>query len=128
MPTYSYTCLVCKQHFELFAYIKDYTETPKCIHCESCRTERMFTKDVITQFSSVKKSDTELKTIGDLALRNSERMSNDEKTHLYQKHNAYKYEQPDKALPSGMNRIKKPPKPNWPGTKKIKTKRKNKKQ
>lgn len=76
----------------------------------------MIADDVLTQNASVKKSDNELKTIGDLARRNSDRMSDDEKIHLYQKHNAYKFDDPTKELPKGMNRIKKPKKIKWPGS------------
>lgn len=126
MPTYSYHCLKCKQNFELFALIKDYQEKPICINCKSKKTERSYISDVATQMASVKKSDSELKTIGDLAKRNSDKLSEDEKTHLYQKHNSYKYEKSTKELPRGMSRIKKPTKPEWPGTIK-KNKRKTKK-
>ncbi|MFN9959492.1 MAG: hypothetical protein ACK55I_40905, partial [bacterium] len=65
---------------------------------------------------SVKKSDGELKTLGDLAKRNADRMSDDQKISLYQKHNSYKEEKLEtKPLPSGMSYKKKPPKPLWPG-------------
>lgn len=123
MPTYSYLCNECNNKFELFFYIKDYIEHPKCEKCNSSKTCRRYTEDVLTQSASVKKSDSELKTIGDLAQRNSDKLSEDEKTHLYQKHNSYKFEDNHIELPKGMNRIKKQPKIRWPGTKQ-KTKRK----
>ena len=116
MPTYSYSCQNCKCDFEIFFYIKDYTEKPKCIGCDSTNTLRRFVDDARTQNSSVKKSDSELKTIGDLAKRNSDKLSEDEKVHLYQKHNAYKFEESKKELPTGMNRIQKPSKIKWPGS------------
>lgn len=73
--------------------------------------------DVVTQTTSIKKADSELKTLGDLAMRNTERMSDDEKTHLYKKHNSYKEDAGDcKPLPTGMKRMKKPPKIQWPGS------------
>lgn len=111
MPTYTYECQDCECVFELFSSIKDYKESPKCLHCNSKKTSRMLSHDALTLNSSVKKSDTELKTIGDLANRNRDRMSNDEKNALHKKHNAYKEEQSEKTLPSGMSRMKKPPKP-----------------
>lgn len=117
MPTYSYTCEQCKIDFELFFYIKDYIETPCCTNCRSDKTHRRYIDDVLTQNNSVKKADSELKTIGDIANRNRDRLSEDEKVHLYQKHNSYKENQPEKPLPTGMSRIKKPPKPKWPKTK-----------
>ncbi len=126
MPTYSYHCLNCKKHFELFAFIKDYKEKPNCVNCKSKETERSYISDVVTQMASVRKSDSELKTIGDLARRNSDKLSEDEKTHLYHKHNSYKYEESTKKLPSGMSRINKPKKTNWPGAT-AKNKRKPKK-
>lgn len=126
MPTYSYNCLKCESNFELFYYIKDYQERPKCSVCGSSKTQRSYISDVATQSASVKKSDSELKTIGDLAKRNSDKLSNDEKQHLFNKHNSYKYEESNKRLPSGMSRIKKPEKTSWPGST-TKTKRKPKK-
>jgi hypothetical protein len=80
--------------------------------------------DVLSQSTSIRKSDSELNTIGDLAKRNSDRMSEDEKIHLYQKHNSYKFEHGTKELPTGMNRIKKPPKPKWSKNTNKKQKRK----
>ena len=116
MPTYSYHCNNCQSDFELFFYIKDYSEKPKCAACNSAKTERRYVDDVITQNMSVKKSDSELKTIGDLAKRNADKFSEDEKIHLYQKHNAYKFEDSTKELPTGMNRVQKKPKIKWPGS------------
>jgi putative FmdB family regulatory protein len=114
MPTYSYQCNKCKKDFELFFYIKDYQNSPRCIFCKATGTERLFTQDVVTINNSIKKSDSELKTIGDLAKRNSDRMSYDQKISLYNKHNSYKEQKiSDKPLPKGMSYMKKPPKPQW---------------
>lgn len=111
----------------MFFYIKDYIEKPKCLRCKSNKTSRKYIIDVMSQSASVKKSDSELKTIGDLAKRNSDKFSDDEKHHLYMKHNAYKHDQKElKDLPSGMSRLNKPQKPQWPGSKpKLKRKRNN---
>jgi putative FmdB family regulatory protein len=125
MPTYSYHCDKCKSDFEIFFYIKDYIENPICTLCSSKKTHRSLVKDALTLNSSVKKSDNELKTIGDLARRNTDRMSEDQKIALYQKHNAYKEDTSTKQLPSGMKRIQKPQKIKWPGAM-TKTKRKPK--
>ncbi|NBT07566.1 MAG: zinc ribbon domain-containing protein [Chitinophagia bacterium] len=114
MPTYSYCCENCESEFELFFYIKDYVEKPKCSCCNSKKTHRQYTKDIITQNTSVKKSDSELKTIGDLANRNRDRMSDDQKADLYQKHNSYKETKEEKPLPKGMSRMKKGKKTIWP--------------
>jgi putative FmdB family regulatory protein len=87
MPTYTYSCEKCNHNFELFFYIKDYIPNPECIKCHSSDTIRLYVADVLTQSASVKKSDNELKTIGDLANRNRDRMSDDEKSALHKKHN-----------------------------------------
>ena len=115
MPTYTYICDSCNSDFELFFYIKDYIEKPACINCKSKKTHRSYISDVITQSASIRKMDSELKTLGDLAKRNTDRMSNDEKAHLYQKHNQYKDTQAEQELlPKGMTRLKKGPKTIWP--------------
>lgn len=114
MPTYSYICDNCDKEFELFFYIKEYQNHPLCIYCESANTNRNYIKDVNTQSASVKKADSELKTIGDLANRNRDRMSEDEKQNLYKKHNSYKETKEETPLPQGMTRMKKGQKTIWP--------------
>ena len=114
MPTYTYFCDKCESEFELFFYIKDYVENPLCSCCNSKKTHRQYTKDIITQNTSVKKSDSELKTIGDLANRNRDRMSDDQKADLHRKHNSYKENNEEKPLPQGMSRMKKGAKTIWP--------------
>lgn len=113
MPTYTYFCNRCEKDFEIFSYIRDFKENPECLYCKKTNTQRSITADVLTQNASIKKSDSELKTIGDLANRNRDKLSNDEKIHLQNKHNLYKNEQPKKQLPSGMTRLKKQPKNKW---------------
>lgn len=108
MPTYSYICDTCSHEFELFFYVKDYVEHPECEKCKTTNTYRAYLKDVGTQHMSVKKADAELKTIGDLANRNRDRMTDDQKQALYRKHNDYKETPSEKELPTGMSRMKKP--------------------
>ena len=107
MPTYSYYCSDCGLHFELFFNIKDYNSNPVC-ECGSKKTQRNYTEDLSTISGSVKKSDSELKTVGDLANRNRDRLSEDQKQYLQKKHNDYKDNKETKELPKGMSRIKKP--------------------
>lgn len=114
MPTYSYICENCSKEFELFFYIKDYIEQPCCVHCSSHNTIRSYIADVMSQNTSVKKSDSELKTIGDLANRNRDKMSEDHKRALFEKHNSYKEHKEEKPLPQGMSRMKKGSKTIWP--------------
>lgn len=124
MPTYTYFCDNCNEMFELFSYIKDYQLNPNCSKCLAKETHRLYAVDAATQSTSVKKSDSELKTIGDLAMRNTDRMTDDQKADLYQKHNSYKEEKIEtKPLPKGMSYMKKPPKPIWPGSLNKKNKR-----
>lgn len=126
MPTYTYFCPECNNQFELFFYIKDYNSSPKCPKCEKQNTHRLYDVDVMTQSASVKKCDSELKTIGDLAMRNTERMSDDQKAELYVRHNSYKEEKfESKPLPQGMSYKKKQPRPIWPGSQKKKRRRTN---
>jgi hypothetical protein len=113
MPEYTYECNNCESIFSLVCSISEYKEHPKC-DCGSKKTCRRYVEDCLTINGNVKKSDSELKTVGDLANRNRDRMSEDQKRHLYHKHNSYKEQVSDKALPKGMSRIKKPPKTIWP--------------
>lgn len=111
-------CGFCNDRFEIFAHIGQYDKlvTKKkiiCPHCKSNQVTRDYTVDCSNISGCVKKGDSELKTIGDLANRNSDRMSDDHKRDLYIKHNSYKEEPSPKELPKGMSRIKKPPKPKW---------------
>jgi len=78
MPTYSYHCTSCNSCFELFFHIKDYLSNPIC-DCGSTNTERNYLEDFSSITGSVRKSDNELKTVGDLANRNRDRMSDDKK-------------------------------------------------
>jgi hypothetical protein len=88
--------------------IKEYQERPKCTFCNSKKTVRSYQDDLSTLNTSIKLSDSEIKTLGHLANRNSDKMSEDQKIALYKKHNSYKDEPSHKELPSGMSRMKKP--------------------
>jgi len=112
MPTYSYYCKHCDSTFELFFSINNYKEKVRCETCnKTC--DRDYIEDVLSQSASVKKSDSELKTIGDLANRNRDRFSSDERAALDKKHNEYKDQELAKELPKGMSRMKKPNKVKW---------------
>jgi len=106
MPSYTYFCTDCGEPFEIFFYFKDYKDIVDCQKCgNNCK--RYYQEDMLSINSSVRKSDSELKTIGDLANRNRDRMNEDQRQDLYNKHNAYKDQESTKELPSGMSRIKK---------------------
>lgn len=112
MPNYSYFCKNCNLSIEKFFSIKDYREKIKCPECKKC-CDRDYYTDISSQSASVRKLDSELKTLGDLANRNRDRMSDDQKVELYKKHNDYKEQESTKELPKGMSRIKKPTKIKW---------------
>lgn len=114
MPTYSYSCNRCKNNFEIYCTINQYdTLMIKC-ECGSKDIIRNYAADITSICGSIVKSDSELKTLGDLAKRNTDRMSNDQKEQLHKKHNSYKYKQSPRSLPQGMSRIPKTSKPIWP--------------
>lgn len=113
MPTYTYYCKKCNKNFELFFHFDKYTESPTCSYCKSRQTIREIMLDASTINTSVKKSDNELKTVGDLANRNRDKLSEDKKLDLYHKHNDYKLVPSNKSLPKGMSRIKKPKGKKW---------------
>lgn len=107
MPNYTYFCCKCDLVFEKFFSIRNYKEKVRCEHCSN-KCSRHYTEDMLTIRGSVRKSDTELKTLGDLANRNRDKLSSDEKHALDTKHNEYKDQKPHKELPKGMSRIDKP--------------------
>lgn len=113
MPAYTYKCNSCNKKFEIVCSIRLYKEHEECEFCKSKDTHRSYSDDMMSLSTSIKKSDSELRTLGDLAKRNSDRMSEDEKASLHKKHNYYKDNKPDAPLPKGMSRVKKPPKTKW---------------
>lgn len=114
MPEYSYRCDNCNYKFSIVCSIRDYKENVICDKCKSKSTYRLYQEDLASLSTSIKLSDNEVKTLGHLAQRNSEKLSDDHKAHLTQKHNAYKETEPTTSLPNGMSRIKKPKtKPKW---------------
>ncbi len=116
MPTYTYFCQTCKGSFDLIASISTYKDKQKCPSCNKiCGRDY---NDMLTLSSSVVKSDSELRTIGDLANRNRDRLTADQKADLDRKHTQYQddkvKDELTKELPKGMSRIAKPKyKPKW---------------
>ena len=121
MPEYTYRCENCDAIFSIFCSIKDYKETLniKCQHCfKKSRAARNYTEDMKTINTSVIKGDGELNTLGDLANRNRDKLTEDQKVELHSKHNAYRDNQPSADLPKGMSRMQKPKhKISWPKSK-----------
>jgi len=113
MPTYTFNCENCSQTFEIFLSIKEYHSKQRCPACNSSSVSRDYMMDCSCISASVKKSDSELKTLGDLANRNRDKMSSDHKQFLEKRHNEYKEVQSNKELPKGMTRMEKGIKNKW---------------
>lgn len=113
MPTYTFKCDKCNHKFELFMTINNYTDQQACEICNSL-THRSYEDDLTSMNGFVRLSDSEIKTLGHLAHRNSEKMSTDQKQALHQKHNSYKQDKNGADLPTGMSRIERGPKTIWP--------------
>lgn len=112
MPEYSYRCENCETTFSIVCSIREYADSQVCETC-GAKCCRDYIEDLSTLNTSVKLGDSDLKTLGHLAQRNTDRMSEDQRNELYRKHNSYKEDAPEKQLPKGMSRIKKPPKVKW---------------
>ena len=106
MPTYTYLCPKCSIIFELFLCFSDYNEIQVCPECDYTQAKRELGMDIQTIHSNVVAGDDEIK-VGQLADRNTKRLSRDEKIDKYYEQNKYKYEGPDKTLPTGMTRVNK---------------------
>ncbi len=114
MPSYTFICYKCDKKFEILSSIREYTDKQNCPICNSqTNVSRCYIEDAATLNASVKKSDDELKTVGDLANRNRDRMSDTQKEELYEKHNEYKDKPSNKPLPKGFKRLQKQPKTKW---------------
>lgn len=112
MPEYTYFCDKCKKNFSLIISIKKYKEETNCTECKSL-CSRSYDIDLPTILGNVKLAASEIKTLGHLAQRNTETMSQDQKDELYRKHNSYKEDVSEKPLPKGMKRLKKQQKVQW---------------
>jgi hypothetical protein len=71
--------------------------------CPKCRKSKPVNRNYAAEASNVR--DATPKTVGELALRNSERMSADEKAHLTKEHNKYKDEAFVGPVPEGGSLI-----------------------
>lgn len=107
MPEYTFICDDCGEIFSIVSSIAEYTDKQLCTLCQSNNTNRYYQQDLANMRGSVIKADSELKTIGDLANRNRDKMSEDHKQALFKKHNAYRENAPEMPLPKDMKRIKK---------------------
>ena len=106
MPEYTYVCDACGRKIELFFTLSAYQETIDCICSPSEKMRRSYQDDLAGLTNAVVKTDDELNTIGDLANRNRDKLSKDEKSHLNKKHNDYKDDYSGFKLPNGMTSMR----------------------
>jgi putative FmdB family regulatory protein len=86
MPTYEYECDKCGYRFEIRQSIHD----EPLLRCEKCDTHNLYRIISGGLYSSIKKSDDEIK-LGHLADRNRDRFSNDKKEYLLEKNGVTAY-------------------------------------
>ena len=86
MPEYSYVCYKCKKGFSVIASFSNYKAQETCPVCNLAgHVQRDLEIDWDSLVGSVIRGDDEI-TLGELAKRNSARLSNDEKAALTHKH------------------------------------------
>lgn len=101
MAEYSFICAKCDNTFSIFEHRTKYTGKAKCPKCKKISKQRDFSADL--PLDNIIKGDDQLKTVGDLAKRNTDRLSPDEKRHILAKRDANKIMNPN--LPKGMKRM-----------------------
>jgi DNA-directed RNA polymerase subunit RPC12/RpoP len=102
---YTYVCSNCNIGFEVSRHRTEYQEREKCPNCRRKRDVlRNFQADLPNGFVCLGLND--FKKLGDYAAKKTEKISNDEKDHLWFEQNKYKAP-PEKELPRGMERARK---------------------
>lgn len=99
---YTFLCENCNHRFEISCPLNEYDDkidgkTHTCPNCNSLSAKRDFETDL----KSITYQENP-KTLGSLCDKNSDKMSSDEKHHLYKKHNSYKDNPERMKLPEGM--------------------------
>lgn len=103
MQTYTYKCDPCNHIFTRRYTYDTYQDKPKCPECkQNTEVYREYVED--TMHSSIRLADCEIKKLGHLASRNSEKFSGDYKKHLKHKHTDYLRNRDKRELPPGMRR------------------------
>ncbi len=97
MPAYTFHCGKCSTLFEVLMSIAKYTPKQTCPNCKSKKVSREYQSDAVTGFVGPK-------TLGSIAEKNADKLSADQKEHLFRKHNEYRF-QPKPELPAGMKRV-----------------------
>jgi putative FmdB family regulatory protein len=105
MIEYTYICEACKVGFSLLRHRSKYKPKEKCPKCKKTKhVFRDYKSDLPNGFVRLGLND--FKKLGDYAAKKTEKISNDEKDHLWFEQNKYKAP-PEKELPRGMERARK---------------------
>ncbi len=110
MPEYSYICnkehrqwdkpIGCGHRFSIITTVRNYTASPICPSCnQNDAIIRDYREDNVN--ISIALSNDKL-TVGHLAKRNTDKLSNDEKVALYNKHNDYRFQKSKVKLGKNM--------------------------
>ena len=103
MPTYTYWCKKCLQHFTVSCSIPDYNPNAVCAYCHSNEMVlRDFAKDDVHTNSRLSLSD--IKTLGHYAERQTLEFGKYKVEDMRQK---FKTKKDDKPLPEGFKRLTK---------------------
>jgi hypothetical protein len=93
----------CGHVFEVVMTPATYTADQQCPHCSSFSSvHRFYEVDEIN--SQVRLADSELKTVGHLAARNTEKFSEEQLAKINYEQNSYRFNREKKDLPRGMKR------------------------
>ena len=122
---YSFICRSCKKEFEEVLTRQQYENFQVVCSCGSDKVSRDYQTDLEGLVGSVKKSDSELRTIGDIAARNTERYSDDQKLEMRKQHFSY-LEGEEPEAPKGATRVKKKEPVKWTDTPKKRRPKKGK--
>ena len=110
MPEYSYVCdkehrqwdnnTGCGYEFSIVCSVKKYISSPECPQCKrDDAVVRDYRQDNVNV--GVTLGDTEI-TVGHMANRNTEKLSTDQKISIYNKHNAYRFQESKVKLGKNM--------------------------
>jgi hypothetical protein len=114
MPTYTYNCPEetggCGHQYEVFILMSEYNPQLPPV-CPGCKTRTHVRRNFKVDISSTS-SHIQTQTLGSLAEKNTNSMSEDARLAQWRKDNAYKFDdppnEPKMKLPRGAKRLLKP--------------------
>lgn len=90
MPAYDFICQDCEHTFELVMSMSAYCLPSCCPKCNKQSVARVYTEPT----TNIIRGDHQI-TVGELAERNRDRYSDDQKIALHKKHNEYRENPPE---------------------------------